>query len=62
MGILGERYFQLSDDRLFGMIKRVAGGYKVVSESGKNLSRVLKSLGAAKKRLAQVEYFKHKGK
>ncbi len=44
------------------MIKKVAGGYKVVSESGKNLSRVLSSLAAAKKRLAQVEWFKHRGK
>ena len=44
------------------MIKRVPGGYKVVSESGKNLSRVLKSLSEAKKRLKSVEYWKHKGK
>jgi hypothetical protein len=44
------------------MIKRVAGGWKVVSESGKNLSRVLKSLAAAKHRLKQVEWFKNKGK
>jgi hypothetical protein len=44
------------------MIKRVAGGWKVKSESGKNLSRVLKSLKAARHRLRQVEYFKHRGK
>lgn len=43
------------------MIKKVSGGYKVVSESGKALSGTL-SLAAAKKRLAQVEYFKRKGK
>jgi hypothetical protein len=44
------------------MIEKTRGGWKVKSESGKNLSRVLTSLAAAKKRLAQVEYFKHKGK
>jgi hypothetical protein len=44
------------------MIRKTSGGWKVVSHSGKNLSGVLKSLAAAKKRLAQVEYFKHKGK
>jgi hypothetical protein len=40
------------------MIKREGSGYKVTSEGGKPLSKVLKSLGEAKKRLAQVEYFK----
>lgn len=44
------------------MIKKVAGGYKVVSEDGKSLSRVLSSLAEAKKRLAEIEYFKAKGK
>ncbi len=45
------------------MIVKVAGGYKVVSEKGKNLSKVLPTREAAKKRLAQVEAFKHmKGK
>lgn len=44
------------------MIKKVPGGYKVTSESGKNLSKVLKTHAAAVKRLAQVEWFKHKGK
>jgi len=43
------------------MIKPVGGGkYKVFSESGKPLSKAV-SKGAAKKRLAQVEFFKHKG-
>lgn len=42
------------------MIKKVKGGYKVVSEKGKNLGGPYKSKGAAEKRLAQVEYFKHK--
>lgn len=41
------------------MIKKVGSKYVVKSHSGKNLSKPM-SLGAAKKRLAQVEYFKHK--
>jgi hypothetical protein len=44
------------------MIKKVAGGYKVVSENGKNLSKVLKSNAEAARRLHQIEYFKRKGK
>ena len=43
------------------MIVKSGGGYKVKSEGGKNLSKGGLSLGQAKKRLAQVEYFKHKG-
>lgn len=44
------------------MIKKVGGGkYKVVSHKGKNLSKPLSKAGA-KKRLREVEYFKHKGK
>jgi hypothetical protein len=43
------------------MIKKVAGGYKVLSEKGKNLGGPYKSKAAAQKRLRQVEYFKHKG-
>jgi phosphopantetheine adenylyltransferase len=40
-------------------IEKVAGGYEVESEHGnKNLGKS-KSLSAAKKRLKQVEYFKH---
>jgi hypothetical protein len=42
------------------MIRKVKGGYKVVSHSGKNLGGPYKTKGAAEKRLAQVEYFKHK--
>jgi len=42
------------------MIKKVKGGYVVFSEKGKRLSKVLKSKEAAKRRLRQVEYFKHK--
>ena len=41
------------------MIKKTGSGYKVTSEGGKNLSKSNLSLGQAKKRLAQVEYFKH---
>jgi hypothetical protein len=44
------------------MIKKVAGCYKVVSEKGKNLGGPYKTKGEAKKRLTQVEFFKHKGK
>jgi hypothetical protein len=41
------------------MIKKVKGGYKVVSEkTGKNLGGHYKSKAAAKKRLQQVEFFK----
>ncbi len=42
------------------MIKKVKGGYKVVSESGKNLGGPYKTKKAAKKRLGQVEFFKHR--
>ena len=41
------------------MIKRVKGGYKVLSEKGKNLGGPYKSKAEAEKRLRQVEYFKH---
>jgi len=41
------------------MIRRVDGGWKVLSESGKPLSKVLKSHKAAVDRLKQVEMFKH---
>lgn len=44
------------------MIRKVKGGYKVFSEAGKPLSKVLPTRQAAEKRLRQVEYFKHKGK
>jgi len=44
------------------MIRRVKGGYKVLSEKGKPLSRVLKKKKDAIRRLKQVEYFKHKDK
>jgi hypothetical protein len=42
------------------MIKSCGGGkYKVVSHSGKNLSKCM-SMKKAKARLSQVEYFKHR--
>lgn len=42
------------------MIKKVAGGYKVLSEKGKNLGGPYKTKKEAEKRLRQVEFFKHK--
>jgi hypothetical protein len=42
------------------MIKKVKGGYKVLSEkTGKNLGGPYKTREEAVKRLRQVEYFKH---
>lgn len=43
------------------MIKKVKGGYKVLSEKGKNMGGPYKTKEAAAKRLRQVEYFKHRG-
>lgn len=42
------------------MIVKVKGGYKVVSTKGKNLGGPYKTLQEAKKRLPQVEFFKHR--
>jgi hypothetical protein len=42
------------------MIRKVKGGFKVLSESGKNLGGPYSSREAAAKRLKQVEFFKHK--
>lgn len=42
------------------MIKKVSGGYHVVSSKGKNLGGPYKSLESAKKRLRQVEFFKRR--
>jgi hypothetical protein len=44
------------------MIKKTKSGYKVTSESGKNLGGPYPSKEQAQKRLQQVEYFKHKRK
>jgi hypothetical protein len=46
--------------RLLAMIKKVKGGYRVLSEKGKNLGGPYKTLEEAKKRLRQVEFFKHR--
>lgn len=40
------------------MIRKVAGGYKVLSGKGKNLGGPYKTRSAAEKRLRQVEFFK----
>jgi hypothetical protein len=44
------------------MIKKTAHGHQVTSESGKPLSGDDLTAAEAKKRLAQVEYFKHRDK
>ena len=44
------------------MIKQTPQGYKVTSESGKNMSKPNLSLAEAKKRLARIEYFKYQDK
>ena len=44
------------------MIKKTGEGYKVTSESGKNLSRPNLSKAKAIMRLKQVEHFKKKDK
>jgi len=43
------------------MIRRVGSKFRVVSRTGRNLG-TYPSRGEAEKRLAQVEYFKHKKK
>ncbi|MGB2621863.1 MAG: hypothetical protein WA857_18870 [Candidatus Acidiferrum sp.] len=42
------------------MIIKVKGQYQVVSSKGRNLGGPYKTLEAAKKRLRQVEFFKHR--
>jgi hypothetical protein len=42
------------------MIRKTSGGYKVLSEKGKNLGGPYKSRAKAQKRLRQVEFFKHR--
>lgn len=44
------------------MIKKTKKGYVVKSKEGKPLSKNNLTKPQAKKRLAQVEYFKNKGK
>ena len=40
------------------MIRKVKGGYKVLSSKGKNLGGPYKTREEAEKRLRQVEFFK----
>ena len=42
------------------MIQKVKGGDQVLSSKGKNLGGPYKTREAAKKRLRQVEFFKHR--
>lgn len=44
------------------MVRRVSGGYKVYSESGKPLSKTYPTKSQAQTRLRQVEYYKSKNK
>lgn len=43
------------------MIRKVGSGYKVFSESGKPLSKIMHSHSQAMKRLRQIEWFKMRG-
>ena len=40
------------------MIRKIKSGYRVLSEKGRNMG-TYKTLKDAKKRLRQIEYFKH---
>ena len=42
------------------MIKKVKGGYQVFSSLGRDMGGPYKTLAEAKKRLQQVEFFKHR--
>jgi hypothetical protein len=42
------------------MIRKVKGGYQVLSEKGRNLGGPYKTKEEAAKRLRQVEFFKHR--
>jgi hypothetical protein len=42
------------------MIRKTSGGYKVLSEKGKNLGGPYKTKAEAEKRPRQVEFFKHR--
>jgi len=44
------------------MIKKTSKGYQVKSEKGKNLSKPNLTKVEAEKRLAEIEFFKHKRK
>jgi hypothetical protein len=40
------------------MIRKIKGGYRVMAESGRNMG-TYKTLEEAKRRLRQIEFFKH---
>jgi hypothetical protein len=42
------------------MIRKVKGGWKVLSKKGKNLGGPYKTRAEAERRLKQVEFHKHK--
>ena len=42
------------------MVRKVNGGYKVYSQTGKPLSKTYPTKQGAQKRLQQIEYFKNK--
>jgi hypothetical protein len=42
------------------MIRKTSGGYKVLSEKGKNLGGPYKTRAAAERRLRQVQFFKRR--
>jgi hypothetical protein len=42
------------------MIKKVKGGYQVLSSKGRNMGGPYKTIEEAKRRLRQVEFFKHR--
>ncbi len=44
----------------YPMIKKVQGGYQVLSSKGRNMGGPYKTKKEALKRLRQVEFFKHK--
>ena len=54
-----EDVIYLEDEEFTETIRKVKGGYKVLSKKGKNLGGPYKSKSQAQKRLGQVEYFKH---
>lgn len=43
-------------------IRKVKGGFKVLSKAGKMLSKLFLTRKAAEKRLREIEFFKRKGK
>ena len=52
---------RLSDREVILVIRKVKEGYRVVSESGRNMGTYA-TKEEAEKRLKQIEYFKHKRK